>query len=101
MPPPTCGEFHPNCIDEFDAFETCVASAPCATDDQCTGDFESCNCKIDCSGKHLEADCHFDDDGKSTCTCSFDGQVVGTCTSAVRKCGNLTGCCAAVFAESH
>jgi len=99
--PPDCVGPTPKCDDESAAFQTCVASAPCEEYGQCEVSALHCNCKNDCSGAQLESDCTFELDGPGTCTCTFNGKVVGSCTPTGWKCHNLEGCCAAVFAASH
>jgi hypothetical protein len=99
--PPDCTGPTPNCEDEIAAFHLCVASAPCKENGQCEASALHCNCKNDCSGAQLETDCTLELDGPGTCTCTFNGKVVGSCTPAGPKCNNLEGCCAAVFAASH
>jgi hypothetical protein len=102
--PPEC-TLSPKCESLSDAYTACVASAPCEELGQCVlhglSEGGECYCKNDCSGTILESNCTFEPDGTTTCTCSFNGEVVGSCTVEYEKCNNLNGCCAAVFAESY
>ncbi len=97
----------PKCVDLRDAYETCVASAPCGELGLCKFDphdeIVNCDCRNECTGTLLlEAACKFEPDDTATCTCRVNGEVVGTCTNAVEKCPNmLYGCCAGLFAASH
>ncbi|MDI1482508.1 hypothetical protein [Polyangium sp. y55x31] len=98
-PPPNCSELPPVCTDEVEAFQTCVASAPCTSFGNCQVSAGHCNCTNECSGALVESDCDTKPGG--TCTCRFNGEVVGTCAPTYAKCDNLIGCCAGLFAASH
>ena len=99
MSPPNCADVWPTCADEVEAYQICVASAPCTTTGQCEVSAGHCNCKNDCGGALLESDCNTTIGG--TCTCRFNGEVVGTCVPSGSLCDNLSGCCAGIFAASH
>lgn len=103
--PPECA-LAPKCVALRADYETCVASAPCEELGSCKADpldeDVNCDCTNDCSGTLLQAECKFEPDDTATCTCRFNGEVVGTCANAYNLCPNmLYGCCAALFAASH
>ncbi|MDI3291104.1 hypothetical protein [Polyangium sp. 15x6] len=95
-----CSKTPPSCTDEIEASQICVASAPCTSPGECHVSVGHCNCKNECGGAILESDC--DTGSGGSCTCRFNGEVVGTCTpTTTAVCGNLQGCCAGLFAASH
>ncbi|MDC3958392.1 hypothetical protein [Polyangium jinanense] len=99
-PSSNCNKPPPPCTDEIEAFQTCVASAPCTSLGECHVSAGDCNCTNECGGALLESDCNTDTGG--VCTCRFNGEVVGTCTpTTTAVCDNLVGCCAGLFAASH
>ncbi len=82
------------CAAEGAAAQECTSGG--CNEGTCSGDGTSCSCSSFCNGQNIQADCIGDASGID-CTCSVDGNEVGTCTGSDLSCDLMTGCCAQLF----
>lgn len=100
----SCPDAYEDCYDLLTAYHGCQNPLHCGS----LGDLldcdppegSSCGCRGDCDAGHTAGStCTFDvETGIETCTCSFDGVLVGECESSYRtSCDVRSSVCCAPF----
>jgi hypothetical protein len=95
---PTC-ELPPNaCTAEINAYSICTSGPQPSGcfDEKCSGDDEFCSCRGTCTfGKQplsASADCKFGE-----CSCTLEGDFVGSCKQPGNECSLSGSCCYNLF----